>query len=154
MAERAGVAERTVYRHFPSVGQLHGAVMQRLEEEAGIDYEDVDLSNLCEVTARMFATRASFAAHESTESPQDPTFVAVDERRRRALTDAVSGAVPEWSVRDRHKIAALLDVLWNLPSYERLVSVWELNPDEATQALNWLIEMLVQTLVEGEPPTG
>ena len=44
VAERAGVGERTVYRHFPTERHLHDAVMQRLESEAGISYEDVDLT--------------------------------------------------------------------------------------------------------------
>ena len=46
VAERAGVGERTVYRHFPTERHLHDAVMQRLEEEAGITYEGVDMRNL------------------------------------------------------------------------------------------------------------
>ena len=51
VAERAGVGERTVYRHFPTERHLHDAVMQRLESEAGISYENVDLGNLGEVTS-------------------------------------------------------------------------------------------------------
>ena len=54
VAERAGVGERTVYRHFPTERHLHDAVMQRLESEAGISYEDVDLGNLGEVR-RLYA---------------------------------------------------------------------------------------------------
>lgn len=152
VAERAAVGERTVYRHFPTVEHLHDAVMQRLEKEAGIAYEDVDLGNLSEVTARVFATRESFAAHESIEEPQDPTFVAVDERRRKALIHAVSTASPHWSEHDHRTVAALLDVLWNLPSYERLVSVWDLSRDEAALALTWLIDKLVQSVAEGQRP--
>ena len=70
--------------------------------------------------------RQSFAADEAVEEPQDPTFVAVDERRRKALIRAVSIAVPQWHEHDRRTVAALLDILWNLPAYERLVSIWEL----------------------------
>ena len=50
VAGRAGVGERTVYRHFPTERHLHDAVMQRLDHDAGITYEDVDLANLAEVT--------------------------------------------------------------------------------------------------------
>ena len=46
VAERAGVGERTVYRHFPTERHLRDAVMTRLEQDAGITYEDVDLANL------------------------------------------------------------------------------------------------------------
>ena len=86
VAERAGVGERTVYRHFPTERHLHDAVMQRLESEAGISYEDVDLHNLGEVTARVFASLQRFAVRESVDTPRDPTFVGVDARRREALT--------------------------------------------------------------------
>jgi len=53
VAERAGVGERTVYRHFPTERHLRDAVMQRLESEAGISYEDVNLTNLAETTSRV-----------------------------------------------------------------------------------------------------
>jgi AcrR family transcriptional regulator len=154
VAARAGVGERTVYRHFATVQHLHDAIMERLEEEAGISYEDVDIHSLSDVTARVFATRRSFAADESLEAPRDPTFVAVDDRRRDALIRAVSSAAPHWSEHDRHAVAALLDVLWNLPAYERLVSVWALSPGDATRALTWLIEKLISAIAEdGQPPS-
>ena len=78
VAERAGVGERTVYRHFPTERHLHDAVMQRLESEAGISYEDVDLGNLGEVTARVFASLQRFSVRDSVDTPRDPTFVSVD----------------------------------------------------------------------------
>ena len=61
VAERAGVGERTVYRHFPTERHLHDAVMARLESEAGVSYEDVDLTNLAETTARVFAALQRFS---------------------------------------------------------------------------------------------
>jgi AcrR family transcriptional regulator len=152
VAERAGVGERTVYRHFPTERHLHDAVMQRLEDEAGITYEDVEMTNVAEVTARVFATRRSFAVSGSVTAPDDPTFVAVDERRRRALLRAVSASTPGWSDADRETVAALLDVLWNLPSYERLVGVWNLPSEDATRAITWVIGKLVQAIEDDDPP--
>src|SRR6478736_2648823 len=107
VAERAGVGERTVYRHFPTERHLHDAVMQRLEEEAGITYEDVELQNLGEVTARVFASVHRFAVRESVVTPDDPTFVAVDERRRHALLKAVSQSASHWTDAERETLAAL-----------------------------------------------
>jgi AcrR family transcriptional regulator len=152
VAERAGVGERTVYRHFPTERHLHDAVMQRLEEEAGITYEDVELANVAEVTARVFATRRSFAVAGSVGAPDDPTFVAVDERRRHALLRAVSASTPHWSDAEQATVAALLDVLWNLPSYERLVGVWNLRGEDATRAITWVMGKLVQAIEDDEPP--
>ena len=152
VAERAGVGERTVYRHFPTERHLHDAVMQRLEEDAGIKYEDVGLANLGDVTARVFAARNSFAVPGSLDEPADPTFVVVDERRRRALLRAVAPSTPSWSDAERETLAALLDVLWNMPSYERLVSVWNFDGEDAARAITWALSKLVQAIEHDDPP--
>lgn len=152
VAERAGVGERTVYRHFPTERHLHDAVMQRLESEAGVSYEDVDLGNLGAVTARVFGSLQRFAVRESVDTPRDPTFVGVDARRRDALLRAVTTAAPRWSEDEQRVTAGLLDVLWNLPSYERLVGVWGVDGSTATDAVNWLMAKVIEAVEEGDPP--
>jgi len=42
-------------------------------------------------------------------------------------------------------------MLWNLPSYERLVGVWNLTPEGATRAITWLIEQVVAAVERNEP---
>jgi AcrR family transcriptional regulator len=152
VAERAGVGERTVYRHFPTERHLHDAVMHRLESEAGISYEDVDLTNIGDVTGRVFASLQRFSVRKSVEAPQDPTFVGVDVRRREALTRAVSAAAPGWSTAEQQVTAGLLDVLWNVPSYERLVGEWDIDGDDATRAIGWLMAKVVAAIEDDDPP--
>jgi AcrR family transcriptional regulator len=152
VAQRAGVGERTVYRHFPTERHLHDAVMQRLESEAGISYEVVDLTNIGDVTGRVFASLQRFSVRKSVEAPQDPTFVGVDVRRREALTRAVTAAAPGWSAAEQHLTAGLLDVLWNVPSYERLVGEWDIDGTDATRAIGWLIEKVVAAIEDDDPP--
>jgi AcrR family transcriptional regulator len=152
VAERAGVGERTVYRYFPSERQLHDAVMQRLEHEAGISYEEVDLTNLAEVAARILSSLSSFAVGESVTTPDDPTFVAVDRRRQAALRRAVGEAAPAWSAAQRDTVAALLDTVWNLPTYERLVGRWQLDHEQAVAAVGWLIARIVDEVEADSPP--
>ncbi|MGZ8815552.1 MAG: TetR/AcrR family transcriptional regulator [Mycobacterium sp.] len=152
VAERAGVGERTVYRHFPTERHLHDAVMQRLESEAGISYEVVDLTNIGDVTGRVFASLQRFSVRKSVEAPQDPTFAGVDVRRREALTSAVTAAAPGWSAAEQHLTAGLLDVLWNVPSYERLVGEWDIDGTDATRAIGWLIEKVVAAIEDDDPP--
>jgi AcrR family transcriptional regulator len=152
VAERAGVGERTVYRHFPTEQHLRDAVMARLEEEAGVRYEGLALDDLAEITARVFSSRRSFAARENLEEIRDPTFIAVDQRRRDALLVAVTDATPTWTEAQRRTVAALLDVVWNMPAYERLVRAWEFTGDDATQAITWLISLLTHTIDDDAPP--
>jgi len=152
VAERAGVGERTVYRHFPTERLLHDAVMARLEEEAGVTYEGLDLDHLPEITARVFSSRRSFAAREAVEPPADPLFVEVDQRRRDALLHAITVATPAWSEAQRRTTAALLDVVWGMPAYERLVGAWELDGDDATRAITWLMARLTAAIDDDEAP--
>jgi AcrR family transcriptional regulator len=151
VADRAGVGERTAYRHFPTERHLHDAVMQRLEAEAGVSYDEVDLTNLAEVTARV-ASLQRFSVGQSTREPSDPAFVSVDERRRSALRRAVSAATPPWSDSQQRATAGLLDVLWNLPSYERLVGAWGVDGADATRAVQWLLATVVEAIDGDNPP--
>ena len=154
VAERAGVGERTVYRHFPSEQLLHDAVMQRLEREAGISYEDVDLTTLDEVTARIFASLQRFSVRRSVGATDDPTFTTVEARRRAALHRSLRSAAPHWSDADQRAAAGLLDVLWNVPAYERLAGAWGLDGDEATRAISWLMGKVVRAIEQDETPLG
>jgi hypothetical protein len=149
----------TVHCHYyerlvnsESTDHLHDAVMQRLEAEAGVSYEDVDLTNIDDVTARVFASLHRFSVRNSVEAPQDPTFVGVDVRRRDALMRAVSASAPEWSAGEQRAAAGLLDVLWNVPSYERLVGVWGFDGADATRAIGWLMGKVVAAIADDDPP--
>lgn len=146
VADRAGVGERTVYRHFPTERHLHDAVMQRLEVEAGVAYEDVTLDNLGVVTARVFASLQRFSVRQVFPTPEDSAFVSSDVRRREALLRAVSEASPQLPEARRRTVAGLLDVLWSPASYERLVGVWGLDAEEATSAIDGLMTEVLRAL--------
>jgi AcrR family transcriptional regulator len=152
VAERAGVSERTVYRHFATEQELRDAVMRRLEEEAGVSYEGLALDDLADVTALVFSSLSSFAV--SPTLMDDPTFAAEDRLRRDALRAAVVEEATDWTDVEREMAAALLDVLWNLPSFERLVAHWGLAPDDATRAITWAIDLVVGAIRAGSAPGG
>jgi AcrR family transcriptional regulator len=150
VAKRAGVNERTVYRHFSSERQLHDAVMRRLQEEAGDPLDGLTLDGFPTVVAGLFAYLSSFATAPRT--PTDPTFAAVDERRREALVAAVGQATDGWPATDREMAAALLDMLWSVAAYERLVAVWGLDGEQAAHAVTGLIGLLVDAIRAGHRP--
>jgi AcrR family transcriptional regulator len=150
VAQRAGVNERTVYRHFSSERELHEAVIRRLQEEVGNPLDGLTLDGFGDVVAQLFDYLASFAA--SPRQTTDPTFVAVDERRRQALVAAVEPGTAAWSDADREMAAALLDALWSVPTYERLVGVWGLDTERATEAVTGLISLLVRSIQDGRRP--
>src|SRR5271155_789149 len=95
------------------------AIMGRLEDEAGIAYEDVELDNLAEVTARGFAPLRRFAIKDTLGAPHGPAFVGADSRRHEALDRGVIARAPDLPDAQRRALTGLLDVLWSPPTYER-----------------------------------
>jgi AcrR family transcriptional regulator len=152
VADLAGVNKTTVYRHFPTERELRDAIMHRLEDEAGITYDDLELEDITPLIARAFAHLSSFAARpEAGAAPASPTAIA-DRRRRDALLHAVTPATTGWSDTERRKAAAILDLLWSRTSYVRLTQVWDFDHDQAVQATTWGINVLLEAIRDGHRP--
>src|SRR5262245_306405 len=150
VAERAGVTERTVYRYFPSERELRDAVMDRMEHDAGIRLDGLNLDEVQDAAARILEYVSTFPIAPRT--PRDPTGAAANERQRAALLAAVRRATKGWRRRDRVMAAAMLDVLWNPVAYERLVTDWQLDPQDAIVAITWTIGLVERALHAGPRP--
>ena len=85
-------------------------------------------------------------------APREPTLLAADQRRRDAVLHAVRAQVPGMPDAGRTMAAAVLDVLWSVSSYERLLTGWELSPEDATRALTWAIGLVAAAVQEGQSP--
>ena len=72
VAERAGVNERTVYRHFTNERGLRDAVMHRMEEQAGIDLAALRLEDIADVARRIFAEVSDAPAPAAAGARPDP----------------------------------------------------------------------------------
>jgi AcrR family transcriptional regulator len=150
VAEQAGVNERTVYRYFGNERGLRDAVMQRLEQKAGIDLEGMELRDVADMAARIFTHVSSYPLRP--KPPLDPTLADANLRQRSALFAALAESTAQWSERDRHAVAALLDVLWSVATYERLVSDWEMDSDEAIRVVAWAIDLVTRAVRGDQRP--
>ncbi|MGZ4704019.1 MAG: TetR/AcrR family transcriptional regulator [Acidimicrobiales bacterium] len=150
VAERAGVNERTVYRHFANERALRDEVMRRLEQQAGIDLAGLELEDVVEVTARIFDTVASHPLQE--RAPLDPTLTEAGQRQREALRRAVAARTDGWPEADQAVAAAMFDVLWGVATYERLVVDWQLDGRQAIEGITWVVELIEQAVLAGRSP--
>jgi AcrR family transcriptional regulator len=150
VAERAGVTERTVYRYFANERELRDAVLQCLEEEAGVDLHGLTLDDVPSVTARILEYTSAFPVEPRTE--RDATVAAANARQRDALLAAVSARTAEWSASDRALAAAMFDVLWSPVSYERMVVDWDLDPKEAIRGVTWVIGLVQDAIARNDGP--
>ena len=150
VAERAGVNERTVYRHFTNERGLRDAVMHRQEQQAGIDLTALRLDGVADVAARIVA---SIATHPLPARPElDPTLTEASERVRGALLRAVADETEGWSAGDQQVAAAMFDVLWGMSPYERLVADWGLDADQAVAGITWVIGLIEDAVRAGARP--
>jgi len=102
------------------------------------------------VTAQIFEYVSSFPLEPRT--PRDPTVAAANQRQREALLAAVAPSTAQWSAVDRALAASMLDVLWSVVSYERLVVDWELDAQDAIRAITWVIRLVEDAVREGRRP--
>lgn len=144
VAERAGVNERTVYRHFASERLLRDAVMHRLEQTAGIDLAGMRLEDVAGVAARIFAHVSTYP--RESRPPLDPTLSEAGARQRTALLAAVTARAARWREPDRQAAAALFDALWSVATYERLVVDWRLDRTQAIRAVTWVVRLMEEAI--------
>jgi AcrR family transcriptional regulator len=152
VAERAGVNERTVYRYFTGERELRDAVLARQETDADVALEGLALEDIQDHTARILEYVSSFPLQ--SRAPDDPTLIAAHRRQRAALTAAVSARTATWPDADRTIAAAVLDVLWSVMSYERLVADWDLDPKEATRGVTWAIGLIEDAIRADRRPNA
>jgi AcrR family transcriptional regulator len=150
VADRAGVHERTVYRHFPNERALRDAVMDQLESEAGVDLERMQLGDIADATARVLRFVSSYPSEP--RPALDPTLADTNRRRHVALLAAVQAQSPRWTAADRALAASMLDALWAVGTYERLVGEWDLDSEDAIRAVTWVIELVEQAVRDGRRP--
>jgi AcrR family transcriptional regulator len=150
VAEHAGVNERTVYRHFENERGLRDAVMRRLQEEAGIELSELRLEDVAGVATRIFAHVSAYPSER--RAPLDPTLTETGKRQRSALLEAVAARAAKWPQADRVVAAAMLDVLWSVGSYERLVGDWQLGREQATRGITWVIGLVEEAVRRGRRP--
>jgi AcrR family transcriptional regulator len=152
VARHAGVNERTVYRYFGNERGLRDAVMHRLEEKAGIDLEGMRLEDVAGFAARIFGHVAAYPGRP--KPPLDPTLSDASVRQKEALLAALAERTSGWTDSERTSAAALLDVLWNVASYERLVTEWELDREQAIETVSWAIGLVAEAIRDGRRPGG
>ena len=150
VAERAGVNERTVYRNFGSERGLRDAVMHRNEQDAGIDLAGMGLEDVTTVAAQIFAHVSQYPMEP--RPPLDPTLVDANNRQRAALLGAIADRADGWSDDDQTVAAAVLDMLWSVASYERLVVDWQIDHQRAVEGISWVIGLVEQAVRDGRGP--
>ena len=152
VAARAEVHQRTVYRHFASERALRDAVMGRLELQAGVELDGLGLGDVAGAAVRILRFVSAYPLER--QAPLDPTLVEANRRQHDALLAAVKEHAGSWPSADRTVAASMLDLLWAVGSYQRLVDDWGLDLDDALRGITWVIELIEDAVRSGRRPAG
>jgi AcrR family transcriptional regulator len=149
-AKRAGVNERTVYRHFGDEKGLRDAVLHRHADEAGIELEGMQLEDVAKVARQIFE---HISAYPIEPRPQlDPTLIEANQRQNDAMLGAVVARTEGWPEDRQRLVAAMLDALWSVATYERLVVNWHADLGQAVEGVSWVIGLIEQAVKDGRQP--
>ena len=136
---------------LPQRAALRDAVMQQLEQSVGIELANLTLDRIPDAAARMVRHLSSYPPH--ARPPLDPTLVEANRRQHDALLAAVKEHADRWTAADRTLAAAMLDVLWASPTYERLARNWNLDAEESIRGITWVIGLIEDAIhTDGRPP--
>jgi AcrR family transcriptional regulator len=150
VAERAGVNERTVYRYFGSERGLRDAMLHRNEQEAGIELEGMRLEDVATVATQIFDHVAQYP--REPRPPLDPTLTTAKDRQHQSLLDAVASEIGDAPDAQQVTVAAVLDALWSVASYERLVDGWSIDHAQAVNGIAWVIGLVEAAVRKGDGP--
>ena len=150
VAQRAGVNERTVYRYFANERELRDAVLERLERDSGVALDGLALEDIQDHTRRLLEFVSTYPMESRT--PPDETLRKAAQRVRDSLQGAVAPATGGWSEEDRKVAAGVIDVLWSVASYERLVIDWGIESEAAIRGITWALGLVEEAIRTGNHP--
>jgi AcrR family transcriptional regulator len=158
IADRAGVSQPTVYRHFPDRTALLEGISARIGYLMGIPEGIPVVPSLDDVGPRIeaiFVASDEFAVEVRAEVllNADPRRYSPETQRRTAeLLDLVSTALPDLDERRHAHVASLLRCLGSSQSWLRMREEFGVPGVESGPLMRWAIDTLVAAVRNGELP--
>ncbi len=162
LAARAGMAERTVYRHFPDRDALHDALADRVAAQVGWTAEQ----ELPADPATWGRTVADAYARFDEQIVPTTVVAKLNAVRTRPAAESVrrgdrfratiAAAYPAMTDEEHETVLAAIQVLASSRTWLRLREEMGLDGPRASATMRWLVELLVADLDErgGLPSYG
>jgi AcrR family transcriptional regulator len=149
-ATRAGVNERTVYRHFGDEKGLRDAVLHRNAQEAGIELDGMQLEDIAKVATQIFTHVSEYPVEPRPQL--SPTLVEANQRQNDAVLSAIVARTEGWPPERQMLAAAMVDVLWSVATYERLTVNWQADLGQVIEGVSWVIGLIERDVNDGQGP--
>ncbi len=158
IAERAGVSQPTVYRHFPDRTALVDGLADRVEQKVAARHGSNMPASIEEWVAWAEAAfqatddHAVEATAEAVLNADPRRFSQGSRRRSEELVEAVARSLPELDARDRRRVAALVRTLVSVQTWLRMREEFGIAGADSGSLVSWAIRTLVQEIRNGHLP--
>jgi AcrR family transcriptional regulator len=158
IAERAGVSQPTVYRHFPDRPALLEGLSDRIDGLAAANERRTmpeALDDIPRHAEQDFVILEEYAAAATAQAilNADPRRLARSSRERtEALRQLVARELPEYDERDHLRITALLRSLYSVQTWLRLREEFGITGSEPGPILAWAFDTLIREIRAGNFP--
>ena len=158
IAERAGVSQPTVYRHFPDRVALVEGLADRVDQMA-IAYRGSTPPTTVEegaawAEAAFKATddHAIEATAEAVLNADPRRFSEASRRHTGEVNQAVARALPELDERGQRHFAALMRTLVSVQTWLRMREEFGMDGTESGQVVSWALRALLKEVRNGNLP--
>ena len=159
LANRAGVSQRTVYRHFPD----RQALLDGLVEHVGAMADWSNLTALAggvrALPAELKRAWASFDAFDRETRTmvmlnRDPARRARESvERGDAINVGVADEFPHLSAEDSRGVAGLIRLLASSQTWHRFTREFGMSSDQGAVYVSWVLGLIARELDAGNTPT-
>lgn len=145
IANRSGIAARTVYRHFPTRGHLGAALWARMRDDTGTLWPTTE----AEIAPSVRAQFAQFEKHEtfvraSIVTPAMAQYQAHGSAEgRAAFQQSLADVTRDLSPAESRRLIAVCVALYSAPFWQMLRDRGKLSAEEARQAAATAFEAVI-----------
>ena len=145
IADRSGIAARTVYRHFPTRGHLGGALWARMRDETGTRWPTTE----ADIAPSVRAQFAQFEKHETFVRASIVAPAMADYRvhgsaeGRAAFQQSLAAVTRDLSPTESRRLVAICVAMYSAPFWQMLRDRGKLSAEEARQAATSAFEAVI-----------
>jgi AcrR family transcriptional regulator len=145
IADRSGIAPRTVYRHFPTRGHLGGALWARMRDETGTRWPttEADIAPSVRAQFAQFEQHATFV-RASIVTPAMAHYQAHGSAEgRAAFQRSLANVTRDLSLAESRRLVAICVAIYSAPFWQMLRDRGKLSAEEAREAAATAIEAVI-----------